>query len=106
MTERDGDLAGRFAELRSRDRARTPAYEAVIAGPRRRPRWVPLLAAAAVAVVAVAGVLRWSRGPAAPDGSWLANWSSPTAPLLKPAGADLVSKVPSLSQSVINLEDQ
>lgn len=105
MTERDEDLEGRFAELRSRDRARTPAYEAVIAGPRRRPKWVPLLAAV-VAVVVGAGVLRWSRGSAAPDGSWLANWSSPTAPLLNPAGADLVSKVPSVSESVIKLEDQ
>lgn len=106
MTERDEDLEGRFAELRSRDRARTPAYDSVIGAPRARPAPLRLLAAAIVVIALIGSGLFWSRGRREPRDSWLANWSSPTAPLLNPAGADLVSTVPSLSQSVINLEDQ
>lgn len=107
MTERDEDLGKRFAELRNRDLARTPSYESVVGGAARRRRTapVPWLAAAVVIVLVGAGVF-WSRGRREPQDSWLANWRSPTASLLQAAGTDVVSKVPSVSESVIKLEDQ
>jgi hypothetical protein len=58
-------------------------------------------------IVTVAGGLILRSGGARREGaSWLAEWSSPTAVLLQVPGSDLVSKVPSVSESVITLEVQ
>jgi len=106
MTERDEDLETRFAELRTGDRGRSPSFDAVLRRPSRRPSRAPLLVLAAL-IVAGAGVVllpRFRRGPG--DGVGIADWQSPTASLLIGPGSDLLRTVPSISESVIHLEEQ
>lgn len=105
MSER-GDLEGRFAELRRYDHGRVPSFGAIVGLPRPRWRPAPLLAAALLVLVAGGGVMLRFRGSHAAPTSWLAEWTSPTAVLLQTPGTDFMSKVPSVSESVITLEAQ
>jgi hypothetical protein len=103
MKERDEDLERRFAELRVGDRRGIPSFEQVSGRPRPRRSWAPLLAAAAL-VVAIAAVVPRLRGTRS-VGVGIAEWRSPTASLLTVPGSDLLRNVPSISESVIHLEE-
>lgn len=102
----DDDLARRFAELRSWDGRRAPSFDASVRAPRPGPvRWVPLAAVAAVAgLVVLSLVVPRLRPHPGERIRWLVNWESPTTSLLAVPGPD-VSRVPSLSASVIHPEE-
>ena len=106
MRERDEELERRFAELRAGDRRSIPPFDAVVRRPRPRRSRVPLLAAALVVIALGAGiVLPRLRGVRSADVG-IATWESPTAALLTVPGSDLLRHVPSISESVIHLEEQ
>ncbi len=109
----DDDLRAWFDALRAEDRARAPAFDALLqnaraAGPRRR--WlrlaVPLAAAAGLAALLIArtpdsadavfreAVVAWSTDPA------LGAWRSPTDFLLDVPGSDLLRTTPRLRVGV------
>jgi hypothetical protein len=105
MKEHDEDLERRFAELRAWDRRAIPSFEALVGRP-RRPSRAPLLAVAALVItVAAIALLPRLRG-ARSDAVGIADWQSPTASLLVVPGSDLLHTVPSISESVIHLEEQ
>lgn len=105
MRQGDEDLEKRFADLRAWERPGMPTFAAVVNRHRRRPSRVPLLAAAALIVAAGVVLLpRFRGGPGEAVG--IAQWQSPTAWLLAVPGPDLLRHVPSLSESVIHLEEQ
>jgi len=106
MSEQDHDLEERFAELKRYDRGRVPRYERIVGLPRGRWRPAPLLAAALLAVALGGGLILRSRGSRSAAASWLADWTSPTAALLQTPGRELMTTVPSVSESVITLEAQ
>ncbi len=102
----DEDLKRLFAELRSHDRHRTPSFDAALAA-RPTMRLVPFRLAAAIALLVTAGAVtavlvhgRTTRfQPVA-----LASWESPTAFLLETPGADLLTTVPNVTNSVVHIE--
>lgn len=106
MNANDKDLERQFAELRAGDRRGIPSFDAVVSRPRRPSSRAPLLAVA-VLMAAVAGVVVLPRLRAGrSEGVGIADWQSPTASLLVVPGSDLLRNVPSISQSVIHMEEQ
>ena len=105
MKERDEDFGRRFGEMRAWDRRNIPSFDAVVRRSRRLRSRVPLLAAAAL-VIGVAVLLVLSRPREGRSETGIAMWQSPTASLLVIPGSDLLHTVPSLSESVIHLEEQ
>ena len=102
----DEDLTRRFAELRAHDRRRTPAFDALLAA-RPAIRYSPLRLAAAIAVLAAAGtvsVVLLHRNATRFQPVALASWQSPTAFLLTTPGAELISSLPKITESVIRIE--
>jgi len=106
MSGMDHDLEERFAQLKRYDRGRVPAYERIVGLPRPRRRPAPLLVAALLVVALGGGLIVKSRGSRADAVSSIADWTSPTAGLLHPPGSELMSTVPSVTESVITLEAQ
>ena len=105
MKEHDEDLEKRFAELRAWDRCAIPSFEALVGRPRRTSR-APLLAVAALVIAVAAVVLLPRLRGVRSEAVGVAGWQSPTASLLVVPGSDLLRTVPSISESVIHLEEQ
>lgn len=106
MSERDDDLDRRFAELRRWDARHIPAFQTVlrVRNPRRSP--APLLAGVALGLAAVGTVVVFRlRARPKDQVTSVVTWRSPTASLLNPPGAQLLTTVPSVSESVIQMEE-
>lgn len=88
---RDERLRGLFHALREQDRRRTPPFRVPVApAPGRGWTWVPLPAAALVALV-VATVALWpgAGDVAVDDGVSLADWVAPSDSFLELGGVSL-----------------
>jgi len=101
----DSDLRNRLATLRQEDAREAPSLAAVLAAARRtgrvgpRPlRWVPAIAAVAVAVVfVVVSVLAPNGQRQALVSLATARWQSPTDFLLRVPGAEYLETMPSFT---------
>jgi hypothetical protein len=100
MSENDRRLREAFASLRREEQAHAPPLERVLA---RRPSSRRVVAApayalaAAVAVVAVVAALAL-RPPRPEPAMSLAEWTEPTAFLLRTPGSDLLTTVPQFAR--------
>lgn len=94
-----------FQALRTHERAHAPEFEALLARAprRRRGRW--LLAGGVAMAAVIATLMLWPRHMnntvAAPS---ITQWRAPTDVLLVTPGSQLLSELPALDQSVLNLE--
>lgn len=101
----DERLKHEFAQLRAHERTHTPSFNAVLArAPRKSRRARAWLAAGAVAAAVMAALLLWPRhirdDVATPS---ITQWHAPTDVLLNTPGRNLLSELPVLSESVLNL---
>ena len=101
----DDDLKREFAALRAHERLHTLSFDAVLANApaerrRTRKRWPIAVAAAA----AFATVLLWPRH-ISNDAETLTitTWRAPTDALLDTPGMDLLSELPALNESILNV---
>jgi hypothetical protein len=107
----DEALRRRFHALRDVDRARAPAFDAVVQAPpvrtaprRARVGWALAAAAAAATIALYAGLAarraataeRWAAGAA------IARWQAPTDALLRAGGRELLAAPPALGASVLD----
>src|SRR4029077_16635135 len=99
------ELERRFAELRAGDRRSIPPFDAVVRRARPRRSRAPLLAAALLGIALGAGIVLPRPRGGQRGAVGIATWESPTASLLTFPGSDLLRHVPSISESVIHLEE-
>lgn len=98
----DRDLRERFAALRREDGVRLPALRSILDRRTTRRAGSRLaLAAAGAAGVAVAAVLAFQALRPVPQAS-LAQWTEPTAFLLRTPGSELLSTVPPFGAGLPN----
>lgn len=101
MSDDDRRLREGFASLRREEQARASPLDRVLA---RRPRARRIVAApalaVAVAVAAVAVIIGQALESRRPDpGMSLAEWTEPTAFLLRTPGGDLLTTVPEFART-------
>lgn len=100
------DLKSRFDELRAYERTQIPSFDDVVRhAPRVHKRSHAIAIAAAALAAAIAGVMLWPR-PMKDDVAPLSitQWRAPTDFLLDVPHGELVSELPKLNESVVNLE--
>ena len=106
---KDDDLREAFAALRREDAARTPTFDALLAGAageaRRGPRhplWSVggLAVAAAVLVAVIVGVRVRRPAPMPSPMVSLEQWTAPTAFLLRTPGLEILETVPRIGGPV------
>lgn len=105
MTLDDDGLRRRFDELRSADRLRAPAFDAVLTGPRgaaRRSYRVRPLMLAAAAIVVTAGVWRGMRDASVLAAPPIVAWRPATDMLLPTTASALLGEMPPLRSSVLD----
>lgn len=100
------DFRSTFGELRAYERAQTPDFEALLArAPRASARRMSIAIGTAAIAAAAAVVLLWPRhmgDDAAP--LTITQWRAPTDFLLEIPNQELLSELPELNESVLNLE--
>lgn len=100
----DEQLKKAFAQLRAEERASAPPFDvtAVRIRPTRRVHWAVGSAALAAAIAAV---VLWP-GSVKDDvvNMSITEWHAPTDVLLKTPGSELLTDMPALDESMINLK--